>query len=147
MIVRDAWIGEEDRILPLYEWLFSKPGNPPPGWDGDRAKLALTEAIAAPQSTVLVAEDAEALIGFCSAYLELNSVRFGQRVWVEDLAVDPQRRSEGVGGALLDAAADWARDSGATHIELDTGLARTDAQRFYQRRNPDTVGYSYSWRL
>jgi GNAT superfamily N-acetyltransferase len=147
MRVRDALTGEEDRILPLYEWLFSEPGYSPPGWDRDRARLALTEAIAAPESTVLVVEDADALIGFCSAYVELNSVRFGQRCWVEDLAVDPQRRSEGVGGALLDAAAEWARSAGATHIELDTGLARTDAQRFYQRRKPDSVGYSYSWRL
>ncbi|MEK6278687.1 MAG: GNAT family N-acetyltransferase [Actinomycetota bacterium] len=147
MRVRDASIGEEDRILPLYDWLFAEPGSPPPDWDRDRAKFALTEAILAPESTVLVAEHDDDLIGLCSAYLELNSVRFGQRCWVEDLAVDPQRRSDGVGGALLDAAADWARRAGATHIELDTGLARTDAQRFYQRREPDTVGYSYSWRL
>src|SRR6266511_2494159 len=95
----------------------------------------------------LVAEDGDGLIGLCTAYLELNSVRFGQRCWVEDLAVDPRRRSQGVGGRLLDAAADWARGRGATHIELDTGLARTDAQRFYERREPDAVGYSYSWRL
>jgi GNAT superfamily N-acetyltransferase len=145
--VREAWIGEEERILPLYEWLFAEPGYAPPGWDQERAKTALAEAIAAPQSAVLVAEDSETLVGFCTAYLELNSVRFGQRCWVEDLAVDPQRRSEGVGGALLDAAAEWARGAGATHIELDTGLARSDAQRFYQRREPDAVGYSYSWRL
>jgi GNAT superfamily N-acetyltransferase len=145
--VREAWIGEEDRILPLYEWLFDGPGYEPPGWDASRAKVALAEAIAAPESAVLVAEDDEELIGFCTAYLELNSVRFGQRCWVEDLAVDPERRSEGTGGALLDAAAQWAQGAGATHIELDTGLARSDAQRFYQRREPDSVGYSYSWRL
>ena len=147
MKVRDAWIGEEATIAGLYEWLFAEPGRPPPSWDVERAKTALAEAIAAPESTVLVADDGGELIGFCTAYLELNSVRFGRRCWVEDLAVAPDRRSQGVGGALLDAAADWARGAGATHIELDTGLAREDAQRFYQRRDPDTVGYSYSWRL
>jgi GNAT superfamily N-acetyltransferase len=61
--------------------------------------------------------------------------------------VGPGARSRGVGGSLLDAAADWARDRGASHLELDTGLARVDAQRFYERRRPDSVGYSYSWRL
>jgi GNAT superfamily N-acetyltransferase len=145
--IREATAGEEERILPMYEWLFTAPGYRPPEWKSDRARLALTEAIVSPQSAVFVAEGGDAVVGFCTAYLELNSVRFGQRCWVEDLAVDPDRRSEGVGAALLDAAANWARGAGATHIELDTGLGRTDAQRFYQRREPDTVGYSYSWKL
>ena len=145
--VRAAIEGEEERVLPLYEWLFGEPGHVPPGWDPQRARRALAEAIAAPESLVLVADDGDELIGVCTAYLELNSVRFGRRCWVEDLAVDPRRRSQGVGGRLLDAAAVWARRRGATHIELDTGLARTDAQRFYARREPDAVGYSYSWRL
>ena len=86
------------------------------------------------------------LLGFVTAYLELDSVRFGLRCWVEDLAVEPRRRSESVGGALFDAAGEWARERGATHLELDTGLAREDAQRFYERRRPDATGYSYSWR-
>jgi GNAT superfamily N-acetyltransferase len=145
--VREASAGEEERILPLYEWLFVEPGYEPPGWDPERARGALAEAIAAPDSAVLVVEDGDDLVGLCTAYLELNSVRFGRRCWVEDLAVDPRRRSQGLGGRLLDAAADWARGRGATHIELDTGLARIDAQRFYERRNPDSVGYGYSWRL
>jgi GNAT superfamily N-acetyltransferase len=131
----------------MYEWLFAPPGGKPPSWDPERARTALAEAIAAPESAVFVAEAGEALVAICTAYLELNSVRFGQRCWVEDLAVDPQRRSEGIGGALLDAAEQWARGRGATHIELDTGLARADAQRFYERRRPSTVGYSYSWKL
>src|SRR5215218_9326319 len=125
--VREASLGEEERILPLYEWLFGEPGYEPPGWDPERARRALAEAIAAPDSTVLVVEDGDELIGLCTAYLELNSVRFGQRCWVEDLSVHPQRRSHGVGGKLLDSAADWARGRGATHIELDTGLARAGA--------------------
>jgi len=145
--IREARAGEQARIVPLYEWLFGGPGYTPPGWNPARAAGALAEAIAAPDSAVLVAEQDEAVIGLCTAYLELNSVRYGSRCWVEDLAVDPGHRSQGIGGALLDVAAEWARERGATHLELDTGLARTDAQRFYERREPDSVGYSYSWRL
>jgi GNAT superfamily N-acetyltransferase len=145
--VREARAGEEGAIVPLYSWLFAEPGSTPPGWDPERATAALAEAIAAPESAVLVAEDGGDLVGLCTAYLELNSVRYGRRCWVEDLAVAPERRSGGVGGALLDAACEWARERGATHLELDTGIARTDAQRFYERRAPDTVGYSYSWQL
>jgi GNAT superfamily N-acetyltransferase len=145
--VRQARPGEEERIVPLYEWLFDAPGYTPPGWDPERARGAVADAIAAPHSAVLVADDNGELVGLCTAYLELNSVRFGRRCWVEDLAVAPDHRSGGIGGMLLDAAADWARGCSATHLELDTGLARADAQRFYERREPDSVGYSYSWRL
>jgi GNAT superfamily N-acetyltransferase len=145
--IREASRGEEDAVLALYEWLFAPPGSVPPGWDPERASAALGEAIDSEQAAVLVAEEEGRLVGLCTAYLELNSVRFGQRCWVEDLAVGPEHRSRGIGAALLDAAADWARGRGATHLELDTGLARSDAQRFYERRKPNTIGYSYSWIL
>ena len=145
--IREARVGEEDQILPLWEWLFAPPGQKPDVWDPEHAHRAITEAIVSPQSTIFVADEDGRLVGFCTAYLEFDSVRFGRRCWVEDLAVDPKHRSAGIGGSLLDAAAEWARGRGATHIELDTGLARSDAQRFYERRNPTTVGYSYSWVL
>ena len=145
--IRHARPGEEERILPLYQWLFTEPGYVPAGWDPQRAGRALGAAIESDQSAVVVVEDGDELVGLCTAYLEFDSVRFGTRCWVEDLAVHPERRSGGWGGRLLDAAGDWAREQGATHIELDTGLARADAQRFYERRDPDSVGYSYSWRL
>jgi GNAT superfamily N-acetyltransferase len=145
--IREAAIEEAPRIVPMYEWLFEPPGYRPDAWDPPRAERALKEAIEAYESAVFVAEEAGEFVGLCTAYLELNSVRYGQRCWIEDLVVDPGRRSQGTGGALLDAAGDWARERGATHLELDTGLARADAQRFYERREPVTKSYSYSWRL
>ena len=86
---------------------------------------------------MLVAEHRGELLGLCTAYLDMNSVRFGPRCWVEDLAVSPDHRSQGVGKALLDAAKDWARDRGATHLELDSADARDDAHRFYEREAPE----------
>jgi GNAT superfamily N-acetyltransferase len=146
--IRDAGRDEIEALLPLYEWLFAPPGREPPGWEPERARRALLEAIEEPRSAILVAEDDDGdLVGICSAYLDLNSVRYGQRCWVEDLAVDPERRSEGVGKALLDAAKDWAREHGATHLELDSGDARHDAHRFYERERPAWAGRQYSWLL
>src|ERR671918_2253848 len=108
--VREAVAGEIERVLGMYEWLFAPPGSVPPRWDPDRAREAIGLAISDSLAVVLVAEHRGELLGLCTAYLELNSVRFGPRCWVEDLAVDPRRRSQGVGGRLLDAAADWARE-------------------------------------
>ena len=115
---------EVERVLGMYEWLFAPPGSLPPAWDPERARRAIAEAIESAESTLLVAEHRGELLGFCSAYIELNSVRYGVRCWVEDLAVSPEHRSEGVGKALLDAAKVWARERGATHLELDSGEKR-----------------------
>ena len=145
--VRKAVPGEVDRILGMYEWLFAPPGSVPPGWDPERARAALAEAISDERSTMLVAEHRAELLGFISACLDLNSVRFGLRCWVEDLAVSPEHRSQGVGKALLDATKDWARERGATHLELESGDARTEAHRFYERENPAWSGRQYTWVL
>ena len=148
MLIRSARTGEEDRVLVMLEWLFAPPASTPVRWDPQRARRALTAAIASDGVNVLVAEDeAGGLMGLCTAYLDLDSIRFGLRCWVEDLVVDPGQRSRGVGAQLLAAARDWARERGATHLELDTAEQRLDAQRFYERERPDRRSMHYSWEL
>jgi GNAT superfamily N-acetyltransferase len=145
--VRPAVAAEVERVLGMYEWLFAPPGSLPPGWDPEHARRAIAEAIESADSVLFVAEHRAELLGFASAYLDLNSIRFGLRCWVEDLAVSPEHRSQGIGKALLDGAKDWARERGATHLELDSGEARTDAHRFYEREGPAWAGKQYSWLL
>jgi GNAT superfamily N-acetyltransferase len=145
--IREARSGEEERLVQMYEWLFAPPGIKPSRWDPEDARSRLGEAIGSPRSTILVAQDAGVLVAFCTAYLELNSVRFGQRCWVEDLAVDPQRRSQGIGVLLLEAAKAWGRDGGASHLELDSGLARKDAHRFYERLGGTRQSFTFGWEL
>jgi GNAT superfamily N-acetyltransferase len=147
-VIRAAEPGEEGRVVPLYEWLFAPPGIVPPSWDERRAAVALRQAIESHDCVVLVAEDASGeLVGFCTGYQDMHSVRFGYRAWVEDLAVHPERRSAGVGKALLDAAKDWARERGATHLELDSAETRTDAHRFYERERPSWRSVCFAWEL
>jgi GNAT superfamily N-acetyltransferase len=145
--VRAAEVGEEGRIVPLYEWLFAPPGSKPGSWDPRRAEVALRQAIDSHDSAVLVADDGGELVGFITAYQDLHSVRYGYRAWVEDFAVHPGRRSGGIGKALLDAAKDWARERGATHLELDSGDARLDAHRFYEREQPSWTSRCFAWEL
>lgn len=145
--VRAAREGEERAIVSLYEWLFAPPGSKPAAWDERRAAVALREAIRSHDACILVAVEDDRLIGLCTAYQDLHSVRYGYRAWVEDLAVDPERRSQGVGKALLDAAKAWARERGATHLELDSAEARADAHRFYDREGADYRSISFGWEL
>lgn len=145
--IRRAEPGEEEQVLAMYEWLFAAPGTKPPAWDPDQALPRLGEAIRSARSVILVADHDGTLIAFCTAYLELNSVRFGQRCWIEDFAVDPRQRSKGIGSALLAAAKEWARGAGAIHLELDSGLGRVDAHRFYEREGGTRQSFTFGWQL
>jgi GNAT superfamily N-acetyltransferase len=146
--IRHARSADGLAILRAYEWLFEPPGWRPPDWPSLGAKRALVAAIESPGSAVLLAEAADgAIVGLCTAYLDLDSVRFGRRCWVEDLAVAPDHRSRGIGARLLAEAREWAAGHHATHLELDTGIARTDAQRFYERESPDARSLCYAWRV
>ena len=144
-MIRQAHPGDE--LVAAYEWLFAPPGARPPRWDPDAAAARLEAAIAANDANVLVADRDGAVVGICTVYLDMESVRFGRRAWVEDLAVHPDHRSAGLGKALLDAAKDWARSRGATHLELDSAETRADAHRFYERERPSWRSISFGWEL
>ena len=143
--VRPATTADIPQLVDAYSWLFEPPGAKPGDWDPAVAADRLERTIASPGSGVLVAVDSDQVSGFCTTYLDLESVRFGQRCWVEDLAVDPGLRSTGIGAALLTAARDWAKAQGATHLELDSSTARTDAHRFYNRHHPTSHSLNFGW--
>jgi GNAT superfamily N-acetyltransferase len=145
-VVRAATHEDIPGLVSAYAWLFTAPGSTPPTWDERRAEVALAQAIDSHDAAVLVATDREAdIIGFVTGYLDIHSVRFGYRCWVEDFAVAPECRSQGVGAELLRAIRGWARERGATHLELDSADARTDAHRFYVREGADPGSRSFRW--
>jgi GNAT superfamily N-acetyltransferase len=147
VVVVAAGPDEADELVRTYEWLFAAPGSQPPQWDPELAAERLRRATTSSDAVVLIAREGGDVVGICTTYDDIESVRFGRRAWVEDLAVHPERRSLGIGKLLLDAAKDWARERGATHLELDSGHARTDAHRFYERERPSWSSISFGWEL
>jgi GNAT superfamily N-acetyltransferase len=75
--------------------------------------------------------DGNEIVGLASVYADFLSIRYGKRCWLQDLVVAASRRSKGIGALLIDAAAEWARERGCTHLELASGAGRKDAHRFY----------------
>jgi GNAT superfamily N-acetyltransferase len=145
--IRPARHDEIDQVVAAYDWLFAPPGSKPPMWDEAAAAARLAAAIDSDAAEVFIADDDGAVAGFATVYDEFDSVRFGHRAWVEDLAVGSDRRSQGLGKALLDAAKDWARSRGASHLELDSADTRADAHRFYNREEPSWTSVSFGWVL
>src|SRR6059036_3895593 len=132
MTIRCATPADEDAVLTLFEELFDPPGRRPRGYTPARGAAGFRHALANPDADLLlaIAEDG-AIIGLSSVYVDLLSIRFGRRCWLEDLVVTSSRRGVGIGRRLLDAATDWAREHGCTHLELDSAATRAAAHRFY----------------
>ena len=145
-MIRSATHDEVPDLVAAYEWLFAPPGARPSLWNAERAAARLSALIAG-AGEVFVADHDGAIVGLCTVTLDIESVRFGSRAWVEDLAVHPDHRSAGHGKALLDAAKVWGRERGATHLELDSGEARADAHRFYEREQPSWRSICFGWEL
>jgi ribosomal protein S18 acetylase RimI-like enzyme len=53
-------------------------------------------------------------------------------VYLEELYVVPERRGQGIGRGLLEAAIEAAREAGADHFELTTGETDTAARGLYE---------------
>jgi GNAT superfamily N-acetyltransferase len=147
MLIRPAEADEVGELVRAYDWLFAPPGSTPVTWNATAAADRLRAAIASDDADVLVADEDGTIIGVCSIYDDIDSVRFGHRVWIEDLAVDPEWRSRGIGHGLMEAAMDWARTRGASHLELDSAPGRVDAHRFYESLEPSWSSISFGWLL
>lgn len=76
------------------------------------------------------------LAGFAHALLRVIEQRWitvGRReVIIDNLAVCPRWQRRGIGAALVDAVAEWARQRGAQRLELDVWEANAGALSFYE---------------
>jgi GNAT superfamily N-acetyltransferase len=147
VVVRAATLADLEQIVQAYEWLFEPPASRPTQWDADQAAGALQRAITSESAVVFLAMLDDQLVGLCTAYDDIESVRFGRRVWVEDLAVRSDQRSRGIGKQLLDEAKRWAQTRGATRLQLDSSDVRVEAHRFYEREHPDWRSISFGWQV
>lgn len=67
-----------------------------------------------------------------------------RKLYVDDLVTTAGARSRGVGAQLLDALEARARAAGCQELDLDSGVQRHDAHRFYFRQRLHISGYHFS---
>ena len=139
LTVRPAAAVDETAALDLLEELFAPPGSRARGYRRERAAAAFQDAVASTNADVLLAVDDGRAVGLASVYVDLVSMRFGRRCWLEDLVVTASARNRGVGRRLLDAATEWARGHRCTHLGLVSAAARGDAHRFYVANGMDPM--------
>ena len=73
----------------------------------------------------------------------LDQLVSGRVLYVDDLVTNEQQRSTGHGAALLTWLQDLARADDCEFLELDSGVHRAGAHRFYFRHGLSIIGYHF----
>jgi len=144
--VRQATAADVDLLVPLfdaYRRFYRLPSEP------ERARSFLRERLEREQSAILIAFADGAAIGFTQLYPSFSSGAMARIFILNDLFVDPAARRRGAGSALLEAAAQYGRRSGAIRLVLSTEHTNTTAQAVYERMGweRDTVFRVYQLTL
>jgi len=82
-----------------------------------------------------------------AGYRIFTSLFMGTNLYVDDLVTASGSRSRGYGKILIDWLRDLARESGCTHLHLDSGTQRHRAHRFYLRQGMDITSFHFSEKL
>ena len=129
--IREATEGDIPRIVELFEHGSLIEGKEDPT-DPAPYRAALHEIAQGP-GAVLLAEAGGEVIGVCQliVFRHLQS-RGGLCAEVESVHVHPEFRGRGVGGVLMRAAVQRARELGCYRVQLTSNNARPEAHRFYE---------------
>ncbi|MDA3894591.1 MAG: GNAT family N-acetyltransferase [Desulfobacteraceae bacterium] len=94
-------------------------------------KTDLMEIIKSRSTKLLFAEDNSQISGILT--LVFFKIPTGTRAWIEDVIVDSETRSKGVGNLLVQHAIKLAKEMGAETIDLTSHPLREPANRLYQK--------------
>ena len=78
-----------------------------------------------------------------AGYRFLESLFSGKNLYVDDLVTRESDRSRGFGAELLDWLIEQARERGCENLELDSGVQRFDAHRFYFSKRMSISSYHF----
>jgi GNAT superfamily N-acetyltransferase len=86
-----------------------------------------------PFSFVLFAEFSGIEVGFALYGFRYSSFVGQPSIWLDDLYVDQDLRSQGVGAALMDQLAQIAKENDCTHLAWNADARNTRGLSFYHR--------------
>lgn len=139
--VRPAGMGDYDALCALFDELdaFHRDARPDvfqPFPRPVRAREQVARWLAEAGSTILVAENEQGVVGLALLLTRTPSPFAGavprKVVEVDNLVVRADQRGRLIGRRLLAASVEWARQRGATHVEVAVHDFNQAAERFYK---------------
>jgi ribosomal protein S18 acetylase RimI-like enzyme len=123
-----ADLGTVAELFDGYRQFYGQPADYP------LAEAFLRDRFTNNDSVVFLAVEPRsgAGLGFAQLYPSFSSVA-ARRIWIlNDLFVAPAARQRGVGRALLDAARDHGKATGARRLVLSTAVTNREARALYE---------------
>lgn len=99
--------------------------------------------ILASGAQMAVALDGDEVAGLALFRL-IENTHVGRKLYVDDLVTDSERRSSGVGHALIVFLEAEARHFECVSLDLDSGTQREQAHKFYFREGFTVKAFSFS---
>jgi ribosomal protein S18 acetylase RimI-like enzyme len=130
------------KLFDQYRVFYKQPSDMP------LAEIFIKNRLENNESIIFVAFNGEEPAGFTQLYPLLSSVRATKNWLINDLYVDSKHRKQGIGEALLKAAADFAKKQGAVFVQLETAIDNYTAQSLYEaigfvKQAPGTTSFYY----
>ena len=130
--IRRCMVSDTDRI---YELCFDILGYKFPK---EQVEKNIRRLIGSKDNLLLVAVDeSDYVIGFMHAN-DHNPIYAPPMKNIMALAVDEDYRGNGIGHMLLEAAEEWARQTGASGLRVNSGVEQKRALGFYK-----SLGFEY----
>ena len=99
------------------------------------------------QGYILVFLELERTVRAVAGYRLLENLSRGKFMYVDDLVTNEPDRSKGFGQELFDWLVDEAKRHQCAYLELDSGVQRFGAHRFYLQNRMDISSHHFSLRL
>jgi ribosomal protein S18 acetylase RimI-like enzyme len=128
--IRPAQLEDLAALSSLLEELFSIEEDF--RFDEKKQRQGLEQMLDNQSGIVLAAEADGEVAGMCTGQLLVSTAEGGPSVLVEDVVVENPWRSRGVGKKLVQSVCQWAREQGATRIQLLADQTNLPALAFYE---------------
>ena len=125
---------ERTEVLPILRQLY-------PSLDEGRYLALLAEMIDDGYRQFAVRNEAAEIVAVAGVAVHVN-LYYGRHLYIYDLVVKEDARSEGYGGLLMDHVEDIARREGCETAALACDLEREGALRFYESRDYQKPSYA-----
>ena len=143
MFVRKATLADLDQLAVLFTdyLVFYEVAKPA----GEVREFVATRLQRGDSQLFIALDEQGGVLGFVQLYPFFASLMLRPAWLLSDLYVSARVRRQGVGEALMQAAREHARETGACGLQLETARGNLAAQALYERLGyvRDEVFYTY----
>lgn len=126
--IRPAFPQDTAGVVRLVKALAANDGE-----TSDVNEEFVEEYLAFPGCGLLLAQEGQNLLGLLSYSIRPNLYHAADGCLIEELIVDVEARSRGIGGSLVSAVMELAEKAGCAEISVSTMPDNSGAIRFYHR--------------